>query len=435
MQRRMSMNEPAEDAPPAPTRALSRRDFLKTVTVAAGLVLTGCSQSNDLPGFRVTLTQWYHQYGEKGTQDAVMRYAQEYTKLHLDVAVRVVWVPGDYHTKLATALLTRGGPDVFESQLTVPMVTAEQVAPLDDLYTPDVRADFAPSDLAANTVGGKIYGVKMLDDTGILYYRKSLLQKAGLDLPTTMDGLIDAAKALTAGSRKGLFVGNDGGISALLNIAPWSAGSDFLVDDKIVFNNPRTVTAYEKLRALSASSAVLMGAPTDYWDPSAFTQEQCAMQWTGLWAYPAIHKALGDDVGGTAWPALDAAGTPATFSGGWSAMVNSQGSHIDEAKKYVKWLWIDSVKNQTDWCLSYGFHVPPRAGVAKSAMALHGPVPAAAVKNLAAYGRLLPPSWSSAMGTALTDAVTNIVKENRPAAPEIAVAQRKCERELERQRD
>lgn len=435
MHRRIATTRPPGTGLSAWARPVSRRGFLKTVTIAAGAILTGCGQSNDLPGFRVTLTQWYHQYGEKGTQDAVMRYAQEYTKLHPDIAVRVIWVPGDYHTKLATALLTSGGPDVFESQLTVPMVTAGQVAPLDDLYTPDVRADFSAHDITANSVGGNIYGVKMLDDTGILYYRKSLLQKAGLEMPTTMDSLIAAAKALTAGSRKGLFVGNDGGISALLNIAPWSAGSDFLVSDRIVFNNPRTVAAYEKLRDLSASSAVLMGAPTDYWDPSAFTQELAAMQWTGLWAYPAIHKALGDDVGGMAWPALDAAGTPATFSGGWSSMVNSQSPHIDEAKKYVKWLWIDSVKNQTDWCLSYGFHVPPRASVARNATALRGPVPAAAVTNLTTYGRLLPPSWSSAMGTALTDAVTNIIKENRPAAPEIAVAQRKCERELKRQRD
>lgn len=417
------------------TSPLTRRDFLKTATIAAGAVLTGCSPSNDMPGKRVTLTQWYHQYGEKGTQDAVMRYAQEYMRLNPDIGVRVIWVPGDYHTKLATALLTRGGPDVFESQLTVPMVTAEQVTPLDDLYTPDVRADFSPHDIAANTVGGKIYGVKMLDDTGILYYRKSLLQKAGMAPPTTMDGMIAAAKALTQGTRKGLFVGNDGGISALLNILPWSAGSDFLVNDKIVFNNSRTVTAYEKLRQLSASSAVLMGAPTDYWDPSAFTQELAAMQWTGLWAYPAIHKALGDDVGGMAWPALDAAGTPATFSGGWSSMVNSQSPHVDEAKKYVKWLWIDNVKAQTDWCLSYGFHVPPRASVAQNATALRAPVPAAAVQALTRYGRLLPPSWSSAMGTALTDAVTNIIKENRPVAPEVAIAQQKCERELERQRD
>lgn len=184
------------------------------------------------------------------------RYAQEYMKLHPDIGIQVVWVPGDYGTKLATALLTRNGPDVFEGQLTAAMVGAEQVAPLDDLFPPDVRQDFSPKDLAANTVGGKIYGVKMLDDTGILYYRHSLLQAAGLEPPATMDALIQTAKKLTSGNQKGLFVGNDGGVSALINIAPWSAGSDFLVEDKIVFNNAQTVAAYEKLRGLNDSGRI-----------------------------------------------------------------------------------------------------------------------------------------------------------------------------------
>lgn len=410
----------------------TRRGLLKFATIAAGALLAGCGNRGGVPGARVTLTQWYHQYGETGTQQAVIRYAKQYTSLHPDIAVRVVWVPGDYRTKLNTSLLTRGGPDVFESSLTVPMVTAGEVVPLDDLFTPEVRSDFNPKDLAANTVDGKIYGIKTLDDTGLLYYRKSLLNNAGVEPPTTMDALIDAAKKLTTPQRKGIFVGNDGGISALLTILPWSAGSDFLVNNQIVFNNPRTVAAYEKLNELNASGAVLLGAPTDYWDPSAFTQGLAAMQWTGLWAYPAIRKALGDDVAALPWPALDSAGKPATFLSGWSAMVNAQSANIDEAKKYVKWLWIDNKADQKDWCLSYGFHVPPRTSVARDAAALNAPVPAAAVKNLKDYGQATPPSWNTAMGTALTDAVTNILKEGQPAAPQVANAAARCETILKR---
>jgi multiple sugar transport system substrate-binding protein len=413
-------------------RRFSRRGFLKAATFAGGALLTGCGTNNDMPGKRVTLTQWYHQYGEKGCQEAVHRYAEEYMRLNPDIGVRVVWVPGDYGTKLSTALLTRGGPDVFETSLSAPMVTAGEVAPLDDLFTPDDRADFNPKDLAANTVGGKIYGIKTLDDTGLLYYRKSWLAQAGVAPPTTMDALIAAAKTLTVGDRKGLFVGNDGGISSLLNILPWSAGSDFLVDNKIVFDNPRTVAAYQKLAELNATESVLLGAPEDYWSPSALTQGLVAMQWTGLWAYPDIRKALGDDVGALPWPALDASGSPATFLGGWSAMVNAQSPHIAEAKKYIQWLWIDNKTAQQDWCLSYGFHIPPRASIARTAHALSAPVPAAAVHSLASYGHALPPSWNSAMGTALTDAVTNIVKSGRPAAPEIAQAADKCNTVLRR---
>ena len=420
------------DAVPVEGQHVNRRGFLKFALVSAGAVLTGCGRSPNGSGGRVTLTHWYHQYGETGTQDAVVRYAQEYTKLHPDVDVQVVWVPGDYHTKLATALLTSGGPDIFESQLSVPMVTAEQVVPLDDLFTPETRRDFSERDLASNSVNGKIYGIKMLDDTGVLYYRKSLLDTAGLQPPTTMDGLIDAAKKLTSSTRKGLFLGNDGGISALLTIGPWSAGSDFLVGDKIVFDNPRTVAFYDKLRALNDAGALLIGAPTDWWDPSALTQGLTVMQWGGLWAFPAIHKALGDDVGGMGWPAFDEGGKPVTFLGGWSAMVNAQSRHIEEAKRYVKWLWIDNKKIQQDWCLSYGFHVPPRISAARSAAPLRAPLPALAMKNLEVYGRFLPPAWNSAMNTALTDAVTNILKQGRPAADEIHAAAKKCERELKR---
>jgi multiple sugar transport system substrate-binding protein len=414
---------------------MNRREFLKSALVTAGVVtwgsLGGCARREEADG-RITLTQWYHQYGEEGTQDAVLRYARDYTKANPDVAVNVVWVPGDYGTKLNTALLTAGGPDVFEKQLTVPMVSAGQIAPLDDLFPPEVRRDFVPADLLANTVDGHIYGVKMIDDTGLIYYRKSWLKETGLRLPQTLDELIVVAKALTKPRRKGLYLGNDGGVGAGLNLAPWSAGEDFLKDDKIVFNTPRTVLAYQKLRELVNSNAVLIGAPTDWWDPSAFNQGLCAMQWCGLWAYPAIHKALGDDVGALAWPALDAQGTPATFFGGWSQMVNSRSPHLDEAKRYVRHLWIENSAVQRDWNLSYGFHVPPRVSIAREARALDAPVPATAVKNLKQYGRVLPPAWSGGMNTALSDAVVNIVKIGRPAAEQIAIAARKCERELER---
>ena len=380
----------------------------------------------------MTLTQWYHQYGEAGTQQAVLRYAREYTRLHPDIAVEVVWVPGDYHTKLSTALLTFGGPDIFETQLTTPMVTAGQVAPLDDILTPDARADFSPRDLAMNTVNGRLYGIKMLDDTGVLFYRKSLLRKAGLQPPSTMDELITTAKRLCTTDRKGLFAGNDGGVSALLYICPWSAGSDFLVKDRIVFDNDRTVASYEKLLELNASGAMLIGAPTDWWDPSAFTHDLAAMQWGGLWAYPAIRKAMGDDVGGAPWPALDKAGQPATFLGGWSAMVNARSAHLAEAKDLVKWLWIDNRADQKDWCLSYGFHIPPRPSVAREAKALQNGLPARAVRDVARYGQFNPPEWNSAMNTILADAVTGILKQGQPAASAVHQAAKNCERELSR---
>ena len=411
---------------------LSRRELLKVFTFAGGAMLAGCSDKNP-NGTKLTLTQWYHEYGEKGTFQAVQHYAREYSLLNPHIAVRVVWVPGDYGTKLATALLTPDGPDVFEDQLTEAMVSAGQVAPLDDLFTPEYLKDFNAKDIALNSVGGKIYGVKEIDDMQLLYFRKSVLKAAGVKPPTTMDELIAAAHALTTPTRKGIFLGNDGGVTALLTVLPWSAGSDFLVDNRIVFNNPRTVASYEKLLELNQSGSLLMGAPTDWWDPSSLTQGLAAMQWCGLWAYPKIHSILGDDLGAIIWPAFDNAGVPVTSLGGWTAMVNAQRPYVEEAKKFVKWLWIDNLKDQLDWCVGYGFHVPPRLSLAKRAPQLSAPIPAYAVKALGKYGQATPPLWNAAMTSDLTNSLTNIVKLGHNAARSVSNAATQCTRELNRE--
>lgn len=417
----------------AALRGLTRRDLMKTVTVAGGaVVFAGYGRSTRATAQeKIRLTQWYHQYGEAGTQEAAQRYAEEYTTVNPNVEVEMVWVPGDYAgTVLPAALLTDDGPDVFEGGPTVAMVQANQIAPLDDLFTPEVVADFHPNDITAATIDGKIYSVKMVNDTGLLYHRKSILEEAGVQPPTTMDELLAATKALDTGRVKGLFLGNDGGITALLNIAPWSAGADFLVDNQIVFDTPRTVLAYEKVRELNASGGLLIGAPTDWWDPSAFTQGLSAMQWTGLWAMPGIKAALGEDFGITAWPALDAEGTPATFWGGWATMVNAKSPNLEAAKQFAKWLWIDNTADQQDWNLSYGFHVPPRLSAAASAEPLKAPPASDAVTLFADHGKILPPQWTAAMGTTLTTALSNIVKNNADAAAEVTAAAEACKKEL-----
>jgi multiple sugar transport system substrate-binding protein len=414
---------------------LTRRGLVKTMTVAGGaVVFSGFGPSTWVTAQdKIKLVQWYHQYGEEGTQQAAQRYAEEYTALNPNIEVEMVWKTGDYtFALLPAALLTEEGPDVFEGQPTVAMVQAGQVEPLDDLFTDEVKADFEPNDLNVNTIDGKIYAVKMIDDTGLLYYRKSMLDAKGVAPPTTMDEVIAAATALDDGRVKGLFVGNDGGIDALHHIAPWSAGSDILVDNEIVFNNERTVLAYTKVKELYDSGALLEGSPTDWWDPSALTQGLAAMQWTGLWAMPGIRAQIGDDFGVMSWPPLDAEGRPATFWGGWSEMVNARSKHIEEAKAFVKWLWIENTAAQQDWALSYGFHVPPRKSAAATAEPLKSGAPAEAVTLLYDNGQINPPQYTTAMDTIMKDALARIVKEGADPTAEVAAAAQQCQDELAR---
>lgn len=417
-------------------RFFSRRDVLKSMVVAGGAVaFYGFGKAPKIAAQdKITLKQWYHQYGEEGTQQAAQRYAEEYTTVNPGVVVEMTWVPGDYGTALNAALLTDDGPDVYEFFPNFAMVKEGQCAPLDDLFTDEVKADFHPNNIAANTIKGSIYGVKMIDDTGLLYYRKSVLEEKGVAPPTTMDEVIAAAKALDSRSMKGLYLGQDGGIAALLTVAPWSAGSE-LIDvntNQIIFNNERTVLAYQKVKEINDSGALLVGAATDWWDPSSFVNGEAAMQWTGLWAMPGIRAGIQDDFGVVPWPALDAQGKPATFWGGWNEMVNGKGKNIDASKAFVKWLWLDNTADQQDWALSYGFHVPPRQSAAATATPLQEGAPAEAVKIINDYGHITPPQWTGAMGTLLTTALTNIVKNGADAATEVANAATACQAELDK---
>ena len=418
---------------------MTRRDLVKSMVVAGGaVVFYGYGRSNQAAAQdKIRLSQWYHQYGEAGTEDAAKRYAQQYTTENPNVEVEMVWVPGDYEgAALPAALLTDEGPDVYEGHLSYALVQAGQVAPIDELFTDEIKADFNPNDVATNTVEGKIYGIKMIDDMGLLYYRKSMLSDAGVNPPTTMDELIAAATTLDNGRVKGLFVGNDGGVAALNTIAPWSAGSEFVdtSTNKIIFNNERTALAYQKVKELNDSGALLIGSPTDWWDPSAFNDGLTAMQWTGLWAMPGITAAVGDDFGVVPWPALDASGTPTTFWAGWSEFVNPKGENqqIEEAKKFINWLWIQKTDLQQDWALSYGFHVPPRISAAAAAEPLKSGPASEAVGFLSQYGKIMPPQWTAAMGTILNDSIVNIIQNGADAASEVASAADKCQAELDK---
>jgi multiple sugar transport system substrate-binding protein len=58
-------------------------------------------------------------------------------------------------------------------------------------------ADFADGAVGTTTVNGVLTGVPIVTEQEVLYYRKDLLEAAGLAVPTTLDELKAAAEALT----------------------------------------------------------------------------------------------------------------------------------------------------------------------------------------------------------------------------------------------
>ncbi|WP_279583076.1 ABC transporter substrate-binding protein [Fodinicola feengrottensis] len=375
-----------------------------------------------------SLQQWYHQYGEKGTQQAALKFAKAYK----DAAVTVQWVPGDYGSKLASGLLSSSAPDVFEDQLNIELIKTGQLAPLDDIFA-SVKDDFTDADVKLNTYEGKIYGIKMIDDPQFLYYRKSMFQKAGVQPPTTFDELIAGAKKLTNSKTKGVYFGSQNFV--VDHIAPYLAAAGTSVvsaDHKSNLLTPEVIAAFTKLRELYTSGSVLQSAPTEWTDPSAFIQELVAIQWCGLWALPQIKQAFGDDFGVMAIPSIGAQGKQVVYNGGWSTFVNAKGKNVDAAKKFVKWLWIDQTQYQEEWSLDYGFHIPPRKSVATKATKLQTGQAADAVKLAGQFGIVDDIAFTPKMATAVSDAGNKILRSGADPKAALGTADGIVQSELKR---
>ncbi|MFE2535167.1 ABC transporter substrate-binding protein [Streptomyces sp. NPDC059371] len=392
----------------------SNWDRRSVLRAAAGLAALGplaaCGSNNGRSGGGSSgkeLVQYFHAYGEAGTEQAIKRYAKAYDQAQ----VTTQWITGsDFESKLFASLLTKNAPDVFEFHPQIQLVKSGQVADLSDIVGP-VKDDFNPADIASHTVDGKTYGVRMIDDPQFFFYRPSLLAKAGLDVPTTLDELVEAAAKLTTDKVKGLFIGND--LHAVINPMIWSAGADTLDDrNQIAYHTEGVKEGLKKMRGLFTSGHLLLDAPADYWDPSAISQGLCAIQFCGMWAMPQMQKVLGDDIGVFPFPKVTDSGKPSVYNGGWSMFVNAKSKNVDLAKEYVKWLWIDQKKYQEDWSLSYGFHIPPRTSLAASATKLKSGLPAKGVELFGQYGHFDNIGWTQSMITALEDVFANCVRKN-----------------------
>ncbi|MEO3806306.1 extracellular solute-binding protein [Nonomuraea sp. B1E8] len=411
-------------------RPLTRRGLLKgSVLFVAGAAVSACggdplAKTKTPPATgsaKITLNHWYHEYGEEGTQQAAMRYAADFTKANPDIAVKVSWIPGDYGTKWTAAVLTPDGPDVYEVNDVGPnMVKAEQVTPLDDVLGAE-KADFDPKVLEPYTWGGKVYAVPMVVDPMLVFYRKSLFQKAGVAVPASFAEFAAAAEKLTTGRQKGLFVGNDG-IGDLGMLVPWSNGNLLVDDRKITYDDPKVVEALTALKALHDSKVTLQGYSTDWWDPGALITGAAAMQWVGMWAVPGMTAELGDDFAAFPLPAFGPGGRQVVNMGGWVQVVNGKSANLEAATKYVRWLWVENTAAQTDWNLGYGFHIPPRTSTANAADKLRTGPAQAVMEAANTHGVKQPALWTPEVRQPYDDAVTAIVKKGADPARTLAEA-------------
>jgi ABC-type glycerol-3-phosphate transport system substrate-binding protein len=186
----------------------SRRTFLKGAGAVAGAATLGHMRAlrrGVQAAGKTTVTMWAVPYATASTNAALYDpwLAANAPKALPDVQIAADYGPGTYATMQSKYLVQAksGTPDVIEGLLEniVAYIKAGDIAPLDDRFKNWAdHAKFVPSAVNGMKYNGQLYGVPYNTNARGLLYRKSILKKYGLRVPTTWDELLNAAQAISA---------------------------------------------------------------------------------------------------------------------------------------------------------------------------------------------------------------------------------------------
>lgn len=105
-------------------------------------------------------------------------------------------------------------------------------------------SDYPENSVDIGRKDGKAYIVPLVTEWQVMYYRKDLLEKAGLSVPTNFTELEAAAKALTKDGVAG-FAARGKGAAAVTQLSSYiyNYGGNYLEGGKAVFDSPEAVEA------------------------------------------------------------------------------------------------------------------------------------------------------------------------------------------------
>ena len=206
-----------------------------------------------------------------------------------------------FHALLSQKLRNQDSSmDVFLMDVIWPseFAAAGWALPLDNFFSGEERQKFLAVPILANTYQDKIYGVPLFIDSGLLYYRKDLLEKYGFSPPETWEELVQQAESIRDGEQSahpglhgysGQFKQYEGLICDMLEFVHSNEGS-FLDSegDHALIDSPQAVEAVQFVRDQVIGGLAPRGVLT-YQEPESlalFSQGNAVFHrnWPYAWA-------------------------------------------------------------------------------------------------------------------------------------------------------
>jgi multiple sugar transport system substrate-binding protein len=334
-------------------RGMSRRDFLKIggagLAGAALLGAAGCGGGGGGSG-NVVLAMGADR---TGTDPALVDKFNQQNKGNFQVTYREM--PTDssqMFDQLRTEFQAGASEiDVIGADVIWPAQFAANgwILDVSDRLPESERQQFLEGPIQSLTYEGAIYGIPWFTDSGMLYYRKDLLEESGISQPpATWDELKEMAEQVRqeTGTKYGfVFQGAEyeGGVCNGLEYI-WTNGGDVLDGNTVVVDSPEAAaglqTEYSMVADGVAPRAVSTYKETET-DPTFLNGDAVfARNWPymyGLAGSEDYPKVKPEQVGIAALP-VGEAGTTASALGGWNMVINANSQKQEQAWEFAQWM-------------------------------------------------------------------------------------------------
>jgi multiple sugar transport system substrate-binding protein len=257
------------------------------------------------------------------------------------IAIEFIPPGPDYMTDLRRQLAAGEAADIVQVGTVGELAGAGYLAPLDDLLTPAMRADFYGPLLDSGRFQGRLYSLPTEAQPGIILYNKALFAELGLSVPRTWDELIATARRCQTPTRAGLIMDTASGEFRVKLWMPfiWQGGGDIPAPDgQVRFDRPAIRTALQLWRDLIVTYQVTpLKRPHPYYDIANLVEGHCAMQYIGSWGLTMLREGYPDFPYGLMDLPLPPGGAPATVLLPWGLAVHARSPHRAAAAAFVRW--------------------------------------------------------------------------------------------------
>ena len=172
----------------------------------------GCTQSGEGTDRSPTVLVFKH--GKLSGDGRVLSdLLRDFERQHEGVTVREELLPSDSDRQHQYYAMNLDGGKAPFDLLGIDTIWAQEFAkagwivPLDGLLTPAEQEEFFPGPIEAATFNGRLYAVPWYVDAGVLYYRRDLLDRHGLEPPRTWRELAQTAKLILDAERDSRLAG------------------------------------------------------------------------------------------------------------------------------------------------------------------------------------------------------------------------------------